>query len=1065
MNVSFLYFTGCHLPPMRNAFMLMLLIIAAIADASAQRRYLFEHLTAKDGLSQGSVNCILQDSAGFMWFGTQDGLNRYDGYELKVFKSNRADSTTLNDSWIISIAEDREGVLWIGTLKDPGVLNRFDRTTESFARIARDSVDLTGARRSIVAWDYEQPDGIRWHGTNGGGVTRFDPATGKTITYTHNAEDPFSLIDNRVLYIYGDRLGVIWIGTKGGLDRLDVRSGKFRHFTHDPKNPRSLSNNWVWPIFEDRRGVLWVGTYGGGLNRFDRRTETFTRFRHIDSDPRSLNGDQLLSLYQSRSGLIWVGTDQQGVDRFHPEIDAFIHYMNDPSDPTSLSDNNVFCMFVDGNGGTWIGTKAGVDRFNRATGTFTHYMHNPSDPRSLGDNLAQCFLEDRNGSIWIGLRTGGLDRFDPGTGVFTHYRNDPNNPTSLSDNGVYALCEDRDGGLWVGTHKGGLNYFDPGTGRFTRYVHRADDPGSLGAEGVWALCEDNEGTLWVGTFGGGLDKLDRDSGTFTHFRHDDTPGSLSDNIVAFVYEDRALTLWVGTPAGLNRLDRRAGTFTHYREKDGLPNEALFGILEDDHGRLWLSTNKGISRFDPGEESFRNYDYNDGLQGDEFNLNACARDPRTGEMYFGGSGGFNLFHPDSIRENMYVPPVVFSSFTRYNTDDEEGKPIIEKGIDAKPAITLSYKDNVANLEFAALSFYNSFKNRYAYKLEGYSENWIQLGTERRATFTNLDAGDYRLLVRGSNNSGIWNERGAVLAFTVTPPWWKTTWAYLSYVVIALGFLYGLRRFEIGRREQKAKMRESELRTKAVEAEKRALQAENERKTKELEEARVLQLSMLPKEIPELPNADIAVFMKTATEVGGDYYDFKPGPDGELNIAFGDATGHGMQAGTIVTLMKGLFTSDASRLDIQTFFNHSSRAIKDIKLGRLLMAFSLLKIRGNKVTMSSAGMPPIYWFRKNPGEIEEIMLKGMPLGAMKSFPYVFREEELHSGDVLLLLSDGLPEQKNAQGEMFDYARVQELLREVVEDGPEAIIRHLVQAGEGWMNGTPQDDDITMLALKIR
>lgn len=381
------------------------------------------------------------------------------------------------------------------------------------------------------------------------------------------------------------------------------------------------------------------------------------------------------------------------------------------------------------------------------------------------------------------------------------------------------------------------------------------------------------------------------------------------------------------------------------------------------------------------------------------------------------------------------------------------------------ITLSYKDNVASVSFAALSFYNNFKNRYAYKLEGFSDNWIQLGNEPRATFTNLDAGEYTLRVKGSNNDGLWNEDGASLGLVVTPPWWKTRWAYALYALLGFGFLYVVRRVEINRREQKTQIRESELRAKAVEAQKRVLEVENERKTKELEEARLLQLSMLPAKVPELPHLHIAVHMRTATEVGGDYYDFRMEPNGTLHIAFGDATGHGMQAGTIVTLMKGLFTSDAARLDMKSFMSHCTRSMKEIRLGRLLMALSLLKLEGRKLSITSGGMPPVYLYRSVTAQIEEIMLKGMPLGAMKNFPYALEEKELEPGDVIFLLSDGLPEQKNAQGEMFGYSRVQENLQQVADRSPEEIIRHFLASGDTWMNGVAQDDDVTLLVIKMK
>jgi len=1048
---------------LRSAFLFCLATLPLPSATRSQEAVIFHHLTMKGGLSQGSVVCILQDRRGFMWFGTQDGLNRFDGYQVTVFKHDPADSTTMNDNFVISIAEDSTGTLWIGTLNKPQTLNRFDRNTERFLRVPTDSVNLMEARAGAAFTSYEDPSGVRWSGAIGEGVTRFDRRTGKTTVYKHDPSDPASLLDNRVYSVFGDRSGTIWIGTHEGLERFDPKTETFIHYRHDEKRPASLSDNWVWPIMEDRNGVLWVGTYRGGLNRFDRMTETFTHFRHADSDPRSIADECVYSLAQDLSGTIWVGTND-GVDRFNTEIGGFARYLNNPKDPASLIENNVYSIYVDRSGAAWIGTASGLDRLDRSTGKFTHYRHDPSDAGSLGENMVQSILEERSGVMWMGTQSSGLDRFDRSSGRFTHFRHDPSNPGSLSDNMIYALLEDRKGDIWIGTYGGGLNRYDHATKKFKAYVHNDSLPGSLAARGVWALHEDRDGVLWVGTYKGGLDRFDRESETFTHFKHDPgDPQSLSNDAVLCLHEDRRGKLWVGTMSGLNQFDEESGKFKVYSEKDGLPNSYIVGILEDDQGRLWISTVKGISRFDVRQQLFRSYDQSDGLQGDDFNQGAFARDDRTGEMYFGGSNGFNLFHPDKIRDNPFVPPVVFSAFTRYNTDDAEGKPIVEKGIAARSMITLSYKDNVANFEFAALNYYNTSKNQYAYKLEGFSDGWIRLGTDHRATFTNLDGGDYTLRVKGSNNDGVWNEEGAALRLIVTPPWWKTRWAYGSYALVFLFSLYGLRRFEMNRQRQKAQVRESELHLKATEAEKRALQAENERKSKELEDARQIQLSMLPREIPQLPGYDIAVFMKTATEVGGDYYDFSSAQDGTLNIGFGDATGHGMQAGTIVTLMKGLFLSDASRFDIQTFFNHCSKAIKDIRLGRLFMAFTLVRLKGSRLSLSSAGMPPVFLYRQNDGSVEEILLKGMPLGAMKNFPYLLHEADLAQGDAVLLLTDGLPEQKDAGGEMFDYARVQSTFAEVGTQSTQDIISRFVKEADGWMKGGSPDDDITLLVIK--
>ncbi|HUL45398.1 MAG TPA: two-component regulator propeller domain-containing protein [Bacteroidota bacterium] len=1052
-----------------NSILLRILLFFALAFGSISISFTqddipFDHLTVKDGLSQGSVLCIFQDSYGFIWLGTQDGLNRFDGYEFKIYKHDPSDPKSINDNFVLSIAEDSSRTLWIGTLNEPGFLNRFDRQTESFIQVPRDSVNLRGAKSGETHPRYTDPSGTLWSGGIGKGFIRTDLRTGAKKVFKHDPQDPRSLVDDRVYSVVGDHTGMIWIGTRNGLDRFDPRTETFTHFQHNPNDPHSLSDNYVWPIVEDKNGILWVGSYLGGLNRFDPKSETFTRYRHSELNPRSLAGDQIYSLFCDASGMIWVGMVDHGVDRFQPDLTNFENHIHDPAEPNTLADNNILGMCVDHTGSVWIGTGKGLDRWDRKSGTFTLYQHDPKNPHSIADNQAQTLFEDKSGVLWVGTLSSGLDRLDSKSNTFVHYKNDPADPQSLSDNRIYALCDDREGNLWVGTYAGGLCRLDPRTGKFTRFVHSDSLPSSLGGTGVWALLQGPDGVLWAGTSGDGLDRFDPKSGTFTHFTHKDSDTtSLSSDMILCLDEDRSGHLWVGTNGGLNRYDPATGTFRGYREKDGLANDVVFGILEDGSENLWMSTNKGISRFDVKKGIFRTYSYSDGLQGDEFNQGAYAADPQNGELFFGGAQGFNAFYPEHIKDNSFIPAVVFSAFTRYNSDDKQGRPIEEPGIEAKEKIVLSYKDNVATFRFSALNFYNAFKNQYAYKLEGFNNTWIHLGTDRRATFTNLDAGSYILRIRGSNNDGVWNEAGTSLQLTVTPPWWKTRTAYAVYAMLFVGFLYSVRRIEMNRKEQKAKIRESQLHAKAVEAEKRALQAENDRKTKELEDARTLQLSMLPKVVPQIPQYEITVYMKTATEVGGDYYDFSMPQDEVMNIAFGDATGHGMQAGIIVTLVKGLFVSDAAKSEIQTFFNHCSKSIKEIKLGRLFMALTLARINGKTVSLSSAGMPPAYLFRESDGSVEEILLKAVPLGAMKSFPYPLYETVLEKGDTLLLLTDGLPEQKNANGEMFDYARVTECFTKSARSTPQEIIDRLVAEGDAWMNGQAQDDDITLLVIK--
>ncbi|HEY6906750.1 MAG TPA: two-component regulator propeller domain-containing protein, partial [Ignavibacteriaceae bacterium] len=943
-----------------------------------------------------------------------------------------------------SIYEDAAGRLYIEN--QGGGFQRYNPITESFLRIPKNKVDLRSAKFSTVSAFYEDKEGIQWTGGLGAGtgLKRVDLKSGKTRIYKHNPSDPTSLSDDKVYSVYRDRSGSLWVGTFNGLDRLNEKTGQFTHYRHDPGNPRSISDNFVWPIFEDSHGYLWVGTVRGGLNRFNPANNTFISYKNDSSDPTSLNDNFIFSIYEDRSGMMWIGTNAGGVNYFHPASQVFNYFANDPADKNSLSDNSVLSMCVDKHGIYWIGTmKGGLNRFDYSKNEFKNYTYNPSSKSGISSSSIQTLYEDRSGILWVGTFSSGLDAFDPSGSSFKHYKNDPADEHSLSDNRIYSIAQDQNGFIWIGTYGGGLNKLDPATGYVIRYMHNDSDPGSISSNAVWSMAIDGAGKIWIGTFGGGINIFNPSDGKSVHLRNiPDDPSSLADDNVIRIFIDNGGTVWAGTTKGLSRYDKATNKFKNYREKDGLPNESIYGIIQDNTGDLWLSTNMGLSRFNPETETFKNYFYQDGLQGNEFNQSAYAKDNKTGRLLFGGNNGFNVFDPQKIIVNTFIPPMVFTEYTRYNTDDQEGKPIYEKGISERDSLFLTYKDNIINLKFAGLSYYNNSQNSYKYRLEGFNKNWIQLGNTHSITFTNLSPGKYNLRVIGSNNDGIWNNTGAGLFIEVTPPWWKTRTAYGIYIVIFIGILYGARRVELNRREQKAKIRENELTLKATLAEKRAIEAENERKTKELEEARQLQLSMLPKTLPVLPHLEIGAFMRTATEVGGDYYDFITQEDGKLNIGFGDATGHGLQAGTMVTLMKGFFTSDAAKLELNEFMSHCTAMIKEIKLGRILMSFSLLRIVDYKLIMTSAGMPPVYYYDSSSGEVEEILIQGMPLGAMKKSSYKVQEKELKKGDALLLLTDGLPEQMNTKEEMFDYSRVKSKFKEYAECPPDTIIENLVK-----------------------
>ncbi len=835
----------------------------------------FERISLERGLSDSTVFCILQDSRGFMWFGTHDGLNKYDGYDFTVYRhepenphslsanavraiyedrsgvlwigtdggglnrfereqarfvryqNNPGDPHSLSDNNVRSIYEDRMGALWIGTA---GGLNRFDADSGRFVRYQNARDDPGSLSNDSVTCIHEDRSGVLWIGTSGGGLNAFDRQNGQFVRYQTGPTDPGSLSsiyevttdpkrlsNDYVMSVYEDRFGLLWIGTWGGLDAFDRDAEVFVHYPNDPNDASSLSHNYVTSIYEDREGELWVGTGGGGLNRFDRGSGGFICSEANPDEPHSLSNNRIWSVYQDRSGVLWIGTGGGGLNKFDRETEKFPHYYTDPGDPNSLSHNAVSAIYQDQSGVLWIGTGGGgLNRFDRESGRFVHYQNDPDDPYSLSHNSVASILQDSSGTLWVGT-FGGLDRFDRENERFIHYQNDPRDPRSLSSSSARSIVEDRSGVLWVGTGRG-LDRFDGGTAGFAHYRSDPDDPHGLSHNNVLSVYEDRAGVLWIGTFGGGLNRLDQETEGFTHYQADpNDPHSLSNNNVAFIYEDSSGVLWVGTyGGGLNRLDRESGMFVHYRygQENGLPDDTVYGILEDRQGYLWLSTNNGLSRFDPQAETFKNYDVRDGLQSNEFTRGACYKSS-DGELFFGGVNGLNAFYPSNVQHNPYVPPIVLTSLAHGGEDLHVGQ-----AVEDVRGVTVRWPGNTFEFEFAALSYTQPEKNQYAYVLEGFEEDWNYVGTRRFGRYTNVPGGTYTLRIKGSNNDGVWNELGVSVAVTVVPPFWETWWFRGVAALALVGFAVGGYR----------------LRVKSIEARSRQLEQQVEERTREIERRR-------------------------------------------------------------------------------------------------------------------------------------------------------------------------------------------------------------------------------------
>ncbi len=798
-------------------------IILPVVDGKDIR---FTRLSTEEGLSQTRVLQIVQDDQGFMWFGSQYGLNRYDGYKFKVFKHEAGNPNSLSGVFISSLFKDRSGSLWIGCDE---FLDKFDPVTETFTHYR---IDITGAQGEIFPVTHISQDhmGILWLSTLRG-LYRFDPSTGRIIRYRHDPHNPFSLSSGEIKATGEDKTGTFWVATSEGLDAFDRDTGKVtlhvplhergemsfyedrvgvfwivyvtggglavfdrktNTLTHYSFHEGHLSDalpTGVRAMLEDRDGTLWFGTMGDGLLKFDRKARKFIRYRNDLTNPESLGEDDLAALFQDREGNIWVGLNMMPPNRFVTRPPLFEKFKHEPGNPNSLSGTMVNSIYEDREGILWIGAIDALNRVDRKTGQYTFY-------RTEGPGVSprpNTMIEDRSGFLWVGSDGQGLTRFDPKTGLFKTFRHSPTDRFSLSSDHVTRLLIDHTGTLWATTFDG-LDRFDPATSHFTVYKLDKQSAAQIDIE----VKEDRQRALWLGTHSSGLQRFDPTTEEFTVYRHNASdPTSLSNDRVNSVHFDRSGTMWVGTQNGLGKFDPKTGGFKSYYEENGLSGNVVSCILEDERGNLWMSTNNGLSVFDPAKQTFKNYSVADGLPGaDLTGWGACFKSS-SGEMFFGGFSGGIAFHPDKVVDSPYVPPIVLTDFRLFDRPVTVGADSpLRTSIGYTSALSLSHDQNVFSLEFSALSYFNPATNRYRYKLDGLDRQWHEVGSNQRlATYTTLPARMYTFRVQGATSRGAWSEPGLELAVKVLPPWWDTWWFRAVCVAVCVTLLGGFYQWRI------------------------------------------------------------------------------------------------------------------------------------------------------------------------------------------------------------------------------------------------------------------------------
>ncbi len=778
---------------------------------------------------------FLKDRDGFLWIGsTGKGLHRWDGYELKNYKPG---PDSVSGAMINAIVEDDDGVIWIGTFSE-GV-TKYDKKTGKFTHYKHTPGNPNSISCNNIPFNtqalYVDRGGAAWVGTDGGGLNRFDKMTNVWTRYRHDPDNPDSISDDTIMAILEDTAGFLWAGGKNGLNRLDPKTKTWKRYQRDPDDIHGLNDNWIYSLMEDRDGILWIGTKEGGLNKFDKKTGRFVHYTVDAANPYAICDNNVWSIFEDSSGKIWVchsASKVAGLELFDKKTERFTRYAHHPDDPYSVSgnivtrvhedpetgifrvingngiidkydrndrrftvwshdpknadtigDNAVLAIWEDRKGVVWVGcANGGLNRLDREKGAFTHYFPDSKDPTTIPHVYINSFLEDGAGNFWIGSYDGTLSLFDRETGACVkHYKNDPDDPGSITKNQILKyIIEDKDDPdiLWLGTFAGGMDRFNKRLETFTHYKHDPLDPGSIANNIIPMIRDDGRGALWLTTYGGGLDRFDKRTGVFKHYKHDpDDPGSVNSNTLYEIFEDSSGNTWVTGKGGLSKFHEKSETFKNYTRAHGFPSDLISNLLQDDDGNLWLgSVDAGLIRFDPISESARVYTKSDGLSGNTFFWQSRLK-TRDGNLWFGGANGMVSFDPKTITDNRFVPPIALTSFK------QGGK---EMDLGAAPEkvkqITLDWKANFFEFQFAALNYSRPEKNRYAYWLEGWDKEWYYAGANPFGRYSGLQGGEYTLRLKGSNNDGLWNEEGVSIRITVVPPFWRRWW---FYTLIGLG----------------------------------------------------------------------------------------------------------------------------------------------------------------------------------------------------------------------------------------------------------------------------------------
>ncbi|WP_291117164.1 hybrid sensor histidine kinase/response regulator transcription factor [Flavobacterium sp. UBA6135] len=815
----------------------------------------FQKLTINEGLSQNVVFSITQDSDGFMWFATKDGLNRYDGYTFTIYQHSPSDKNSLASNYITTLFNDRNGTLWIGT--ENGVLHNYNKKTNNFQRIYLPLAHAMSKNTAEITNITQDKNATIWVGTKSNGIFKipFDEEHYKLNQITQIYKNPksnFNLSDNNISKLHVDDSGMLWIATANGLTRMHMKNEAMATFYFEVQHKSTFGldkdfgigsiaeadKNKLWlgtrsglvlfntldfsyefyphhlnifrygwgnikEIVEDKKGNLWLAT-AAELMRFDKTTKKYESFKNDPLLPESLNYNSISSLFIDHSNMLWVGTTGMGINYYDPKANRFGKLNRKDFLNSRIPGFSIRSIVEENDRYVWIGAEV-LYRWDRKTNQLKTFESSSKNLKHFGNTSVSSLLKSKDNALWIGS-TEGLFRYNPKTEETVLFANDPNNPNSLPKKGASFIFESQNGTIWVITENHLSKIIDRNKGIFKNYTIKNNSAENFIVQSF--IYEDENNILWIASKNGMMAFNPVKESFHTYLNNPENEKSLSNNNVNVICPDPyhpSRFLWIGTTGGLNLFDKKHQTFTHFSQKDGLPNNVVYGILPDSQNFLWLSTNKGISKFNPKDKTFRNYDVHDGLQSNEFNTGAFYKSAK-GELFFGGISGVNYFFPEQIQDNPYLPSVAITGIKIYSENKSKKDYTETREIHSiyEEKLQFSHRDNILIFEFAALDFSAIAKNKFAYQLENFNDNWIYIDKSRSATFTNLPPGNYTFKVKGSNNDGVWNQKVTTVSFQVLPHWSGTWWAYLGYFLILLAVLYRIRNYEMKRLKWKAKI---------------------------------------------------------------------------------------------------------------------------------------------------------------------------------------------------------------------------------------------------------------------